>query len=253
MADEEEAKNTTQRVCYFLYQDTSVFWCLCPPHTSLCSNCHPFFKVCFVVRLTGVYLTSESWLAWHEAEAVTMVSDSLIYLPNWLRTVVKPLPGYLFEESCYTIIQLSANWKQVFSMAVVQSEFRWRVLALDKEFASKKSTSVKPLPTGWECLSQAELPLWLAVCTFFGRESLAYLDTWFPTEFRWVGDTKPCQQLAVVTITNCSICLGGGEGKLFQVQQSKCQTWFYHSLSDYSKASHQKPTCFSKLTVRDWI
>lgn len=60
-----------------------------------------------------------------------------------------------------------------------------------------------------------------------------------------MGETKPCQQLAVVTIANCSICHGGGERKLFQVQQSKCQTWFYHRLSDYSDAPQQRPTCLS--------
>lgn len=35
------------------------------------------------------------------------------------------------------------------------------------------------------------------------------------TQWRWVGDTKPCQQLAVITITNCSICLGGRGEKAF--------------------------------------
>lgn len=166
VTDDEEAKDGTQRVCYFLYQDTLVLWCLCSRHTRLCLNCHSFFKVCFVGRLTGVCFISESWLAWHKAEAVTLVSNSLIYFKNWLRVVVKLLPGYLFEESCYTIIQQSANWKQVFSMAVIQSAFRGRVLTLDKESGSKKS-SVKPLPTGWECLSQPKLPPWLAVCAFF--------------------------------------------------------------------------------------
>lgn len=55
---------------------------------------------------------------------------------------------------------------------------------------------------------------------------------------RLVGDVKLCQQMALVSITNCRVCHGGRKRKLLLVQ-SKHQTWFYHCLSDYSKAPHK--------------
>lgn len=69
------------------------------------------------------------------------------------------------------------------------------------------------------------------------------------THWRWAGDTKLCQRLAVIAVTNCSICHRGGERQLLQVRRSKCQTWFYHNLSDNSKSPHRQPTCFSRLSV----
>lgn len=109
-------------------------------------------------------------------------------------------------------------------MAVVQYEFRGRVLALDKEFGSKKIYSCQVV-AHWVRVPVAARAASVIGCLYLFWEGVISLSRYLVSNsVEMGGRCKPCQQLALVTVTNCSICHGGGEGKLFQVQQSKCQT-----------------------------
>lgn len=92
-------------------------------------------------------------------------------------------------------------------MAVVESVTRRRVPSSDKESSLKISTSVEPLPSGCERLSEPRDASVIG-CSLLDTRYRDKLMIQVQTERRWVADTKPCQQLAVVTTTNCSICHG---------------------------------------------